>query len=531
MRGIRLALLAGMAACSPVIAAGTASAQNVAPLPPTAPPPEPAPATAATPTTLRDALVRAYTDSPVLAGERANLRATNEGVPLARADALPNLGVRGGYTSFLVQGQNAFLQPDEALTADAQLSQNVFAGGRIKNSVAAAKTRVLAGRSNLRTTEANLFTDVVAAYNDVIRDEATVSLNRQNVRSLEVNLQATRDRFEVGDLTRTDVAQSEARLSGAIGQLRQAEARLIASRETYLQVVGAVPGELAPPPPLPNLPADPQAAVGTALNNNPALEAAERLRDAAGLDVRAARATRLPQADLVAGGSYFNYLGTLPSSVVGTSVPQSGTSAQAGVSVTLPIYQGGRPAAQVRQAQARQGQAIEQVTTTERGVIAQARTAFANWQSSQRVIEASEAAVAANRLSLEGVRAENSVGNRTIIEVLNAEQELLNSQVNLVSARRDAYVAGFALLAAMGRAEAEDLGLDGGALFNPLTDYERVDKAWFDFDDEPAPRPQGTRTVDAPAQTPFVTRPLEPQLQRPVDTNPANPSGDVTTPR
>lgn len=527
---MRLALLAGTMACSLTAVAEPAAAQTVTP-PPADTAPEGAPATAATPTTLRDALVRAYSDSPVLAGQRASLRATNEGVPLARADALPQANVRGNYTRFLVQGQNAFLQPDQALTADGQVTQTVFAGGRIRNSVAAAKTRVLAGRSNLRTTEANLFTDVVAAYNDVIRDEATVELNRQNVRSLEVNLQATRDRFEVGDLTRTDVAQSEARLSGAIGQLRIAEAQLIASREGYLQVVGTVPGQLAPPPPLPNLPADPQAAVSTALNNNPALEAAEHNRDAAALDVRAARGARLPQADLFAGGSYFNYLGSLPSSVVGTSVPQSGTSAQAGVSLTLPIYQGGRPAAQVRQAQARQGQAIEQVTATERGVIAQARTAFANWQSSQRVIEASEAAVAANRLSLEGVRAENSVGNRTIIEVLNAEQELLNSQVNLVSARRDAYVAGFALLAAMGRAEAEDLGLDGGALYDPLTDYKRVAKAWFDYDDEPTPRPVGTRTVDAPAQTPIVTRALEPQLQRPVDTDPANPSGEARTPR
>jgi outer membrane protein len=523
-RGMRLALLAGTMAVCPV----AANAQNVTPLPPT-PPADGLPAVA--PTTLADALRLAYTDSPVIAAERANLRATNEGVPLARADALPNLGVRGDYTRFLVQGQNAFLQADQALNANAQASFNLYAGGRIRNSVAAAKTRVLAGRSNLRTTEANLFTDVVAVYNDVIRDEATVGLNRQNVRSLEVNLQATRDRFEVGDLTRTDVAQSEARLSGAIGTLRQAEAQLIASREAYLQIIGAPPGLLSPPPPLPNLPVDPQAAVGTALNNNPALEAAERNRDAAGLDVRAARASRLPQVDAVASGNYFNYLGSQPSIPGAGSVPQSGTAAQAGLSFTVPLYQGGRPAAQVRQAQARQSVAIEQVTATERGVVAQARTAFANWQSAQRVIEASEAAVAANRLSLEGVRAENSVGNRTIIEVLNAEQELLNSQVNLVAARRDAYVAGFALLAAMGRAEAEDLGLDGGALFDPVVDYERVDKAWFDFDDEPRARPVGTRTVDAPAQTPVVTRPLEPQLQRPVDTDPANPSVEPTAPR
>ena len=137
---------------------------------------------------------------------------------------------------------------------------------------------------------------------------------------------------------------------------------------------------------------------------------------------------------------------------------QSDYGLTAGVGLTLPLFQGGRPAAQVRQAQARRGQAIEQVTATERGVIAQTRSAYAGWQSAQQVIASSEVAVNANKLSLEGVRAENSVGTRTILDILNAEQELLNSQVTLVTARRDAYVAGFALLAAMGQAEARDLG-------------------------------------------------------------------------
>ncbi|WP_033922821.1 TolC family outer membrane protein [Sphingomonas sp. 37zxx] len=481
--------------------------------------------------TLREALVQAYNENPSLAGERANLRATDEGVPLARADALPQLGVQGNFVENIVQGANAFLQPDRALVANLNASYPIFQGGRVRNSVAAAKTRVMAGRANLRSAEANLFTNVVAAYNDVIRDEAIVQLNQQNVRGLDINLRATSDRFEVGDVTRTDVAQSEARLAVARGQLRQAEAALIGSRENYIAIVGSAPASLAPPPVLPNLPDDPQAAVVTALNNNPALQAAERNRDAARIDVSTARAAKLPQVDLVAGGNYFNYLGTLNGTQFGAAVPQTGTAAQAGLGFTVPLYQGGRPAAQVRQAQARQGVAIEQVTATERNVIAQARSAFATWQSALRVIEASEAAVDANRFSLEGVRAENSVGNRTIIEILNAEQELLNSQVQLVTARRDAYVAGFALLAAMGRAEASDLGLDGGALYDPLTNYERVDKRWIDWDSDPTPRPVGTRTVDVEAQTPVVTRTLEPELQRPVDTDRANPAGDVTTPR
>lgn len=481
--------------------------------------------------TLRDALVEAYGENPQLTGERANLRAIDEGVAIARSEALPQIGVQANATEFLIQRQDAFLAPDRALTANLNSSLPIFNGGRIRNSVNAAKTRVAGGRATLRSVESDVFTQVVAAYNDVLRDESIVQLNQQNVRALEVNLNASSDRFEVGDVTRTDVAQSQARLALAVGQLRQAEAQLVTSRETYLQVVGSPPSRLQPPPPLPNLPDNTQTAVATALNNNPALEAAEKARDAAGFDVRSARGARLPEVSLVAGGNYFNYLNSIDTSLIGTPIPQSGQAAQAGVTVTVPLYQGGRVAAQVRQAQARQGVAIEQVTATERQIVARVRSAFASWQSSLRVIEAAETAVEANSLSLEGVRAENSVGNRTIIEILNAEQELLDAQVQLVTARRDAYVAGFALLAAMGRAEAGDLGLDGGPLYDPVVNYERVDKAWNDWNTRPDPVPVATRTVDAPAQTSVVTPSTDPQLQRPVDTDPANPTGDVNTPR
>ena len=180
--------------------------------------------------TLRDALVRAYSTNPTITGQRASLRATDEAVPLARADGLPSAAVDARYSEDFQQAANQFFAPARSVTGQASLSVPLYAGGAVKNSVRAAKTRVEAGRANLRGTEAQLFTDVVAAYLNVIRDEAIVELNGQNVRALEVNLQATRDRFEVGDVTRTDVAQSEARLAAAVGQLRGSEATLIASR-------------------------------------------------------------------------------------------------------------------------------------------------------------------------------------------------------------------------------------------------------------------------------------------------------------
>ncbi|WP_082441752.1 TolC family outer membrane protein [Sphingomonas sp. Leaf33] len=508
--------------------------------------------------TLREALIRAYRTNPTITGARADLRAQDENVPIARASGLPSSTAQGSFTETLRQTGNNIFAPDRQINGQATVSYPIIAFGAVKNSVRAAETRVEAGRANLRGTEANLFTDVVAAYMDVIRDEAVVALNQQNVRALSVNFQASRDRFEVGDLTRTDVAQSEARRALAEGQLRQAEAQLIASRENYIRIVGAPAGTLESPPALPNLPDTTATAVTTALAENPLIEAAEKARDATRYDTRVARTAKLPRISVQAGGTYYNFLNTLGSSSPVAAAPQSDYGFTAGIGLTLPLYQGGRPAAQVRQSQARESQAIEQVTSTERGVIAQVRSAYASWQSAQQVIASSEVAVNANRLSLEGVRAENSVGTRTILDILNAEQELLNSQVTLVTARRNAYVAGFALLAAMGRAEANDLNLtDIGSLYDPVANYDRVRRKIGDWGSDPEPLPVATRTVDTPAQTPIVGRNPEledPALARPpgadpaalnpgtppqgapagrtgsqsVDTTPANPSG---TPR
>jgi outer membrane protein len=469
--------------------------------------------------TLREALLKAYQGNPTITGARAAQRATDETVPIARAAGLPSVNTSANYTENVLNSRNTFTSPARQLTAGADLVVPLYRGGGVRNSVRAAETRAAAGRDQLRGTEADLFTEVVAAYNDVIRDEAIVGLNQQNVRVLEVNLRASRDRFQVGDLTRTDVAQSEARLSIARGQLQSAEAQLIATRENYIRLVGTPPGTLEQPPELPNLPVSVDAAVAQAIADNPFLLAAAKQRDATRFDIGVARAARLPQVSAIAGGNYFNYLGSLGSGTSGGSIPQSGTSASLGLGLSLPLFQGGRPGAQVRQAEARRSQAIEAVTETERGVIAQARSAFAVYRSSLQVIASSEAAVNANRLSLEGVRAENSVGTRTILDILNAEQELLNSQVTLVSARRDAYVAGFNLLAAMGNAEARDLGLDGGVLYDPLLNYNRVRRSINDFASDGEPAPVAVGTSGTPAQDAVVAGPADPARQTPVDRN------------
>lgn len=486
--------------------------------------PAPGAKTAAPTTTLQDALAQAYATNPDIQTQRANQRANDENVPIARSQGLPGLNATGSANDSLYNTNATALTPSRQAQLGINLSQPIYSGGSIRNSVRAAEVRVNAGRANLRGAEADIFTQTVTAYLNVIRDESIVRLNQENVHVLEVNLQATRDRFQVGDLTRTDVAQSEARLALAQSQLRSAEAQLIGSRETYIQVVGTPPGVLAPPPALPNLPQDVQTAEQVALANNPFLEAAQLARDASRYDTRVAKAGRLPQVSLGAGGTYQNYLGSVGDIGRRAGLTPTATTATVGVQVSLPLFQGGRPAAQVRQAQAREGAAIETVTLTERGVIAQARSAYASYQAALRVIESSRTAVQANQLSLEGVRAENSVGTRTILDILNAEQELLNSQVQYVTAERDAYVAGFSLLASMGRAQAKDLNFDSRLLYDPAVNYTRVRNRINDWRDDKAPQPVATSTRSTPAQSAEVIgAPLDPTLQRPVDSDRPNP--------
>lgn len=450
---------------------------------------------------LREALVMAYNTNPAIQAARAQQRAVDEGVPIARSAGLPSLSGSASYSEF-VEGISANpLAADRNFDTQLNLGMPVYAGGGIKNSVRAAETRVDAGRADLRAVETGVFSQVVAIYMDAILAEAVVKLNRVNVQRLEVNLQATKDRFEIGDLTRTDVAQSESRLATARGGARSAEANLIAARERYIQIVGKAPDNLQTPPPLVGLTANADDAVAIALESNPDLLAARQRAKAAGYDTAAVGANRLPRVSVFANTGYNDSLG---SNKISGAV-QSATSSTIGVRATVPLFQGGLPAAQRRQTQARESATLEQEIGIERSVISAVRAAFAQWQAAQSLISTSQTAVAAAELSLEGVRAENSVGNRTILDILNAENELLNAQVQLVTARRNAYVAGFNLLAAMGKVEARDLGLDGGSLYDPGVNYSTARGSVWDWNDNPDPKPVATRTVDTKAQDGSVT--------------------------
>ena len=444
--------------------------------------------------TLREALVSTYDTNPTLNAQREALKGTDATVAIARSAGRPQLSATVGLNKDLAR--SGILETSggngPTLSVGADLSMPLFTGGRVSNSIKAAKTRVEAGRATLRGVEGDVFVDAVSAYMDVIRDRAIVELNENNVKVLQTNLQATQDRFEIGDVTKTDVAQSQARLELGRANLATAQGQEAASEQEYRRVVGHEPGKLAPPPPLPPLPTTGEQAVQIALVNNPDIEASSRQAEAAAFDVNVARAQRLPTIGAGISETYLNTIGG-----GNGPAPNSGSQTTAGLNATIPLYQGGEPAARIRQAQAFQGQAMEQAVGAGRTVVAAARSAFARYTATQAAIASQQTAVEANQLALEGARAERSVGTRTVLDVLNAEQELLNSQVSLVTAVRDNYVAGFQLLNAMGQAEAQDLGLDGGPLYDPLGNYRRVANDWNDWSSDPAPMPRTTPTVTA----------------------------------
>jgi outer membrane protein len=447
--------------------------------------------------TLREALAKAYQTNPTLNAARAGQRATDETVPLALSDGRPDVRVSSTYSEELHRSFPGST-PKRNLNSRATADVPIYQGGIVRNAIRSARENVKAGQEDLRATESSVFASVVAAYLDVIRDGAVVRFNRQNVAALEKNLQASSDRFEVGDLTRTDVAQSESRLALARADLQSAEARLIASKEQYISLVGSAPDTLQTPPALPGLPDSPDVAVQVALQDNPDLLAAKYVQEAAHYNSNSAKGQVAPRVSAFVDAGYLDYLNSeknIPQPISGNQ-----KSATVGVQVTVPLYQGGRPGALTRQATARETQAMEQAIATERNVIAQTRSAYASWQASMQAIDSTKKAVDSGALSLEGVRAENTAGTRTILDILDAQRDLLSAQVQYVTAQRNAYVAGFSLLAAMGKAEARDLGLEGGPLYDPAVNYRQVRGKLLDFDFGPPARPKGTSTSSIKAQ-------------------------------
>ncbi len=421
-------------------------------------------ATPALADTLGDAIASAYDNNPDLRAQRALVRQADESVPQALAGGRPTLGARGTADQ---AGLN-FKDNGRTYTSSIQLSQSLYQGGRVKSAVTAGENRILASRARLRAAENQVVLNTVTAYVDVLRFNGVVELNQYQVTVFERELQQSKDRFEVGDLTRTDVAQSQASLATAQSNLVVAQNQYAAARQAYLRVVGRLPEDLAPVPPLPFLPGTSGQAVDIARENSPSLIAARFDEAAARYDVKTLQKARLPSIGATASASYAYFQGGGGGA---NFVRQGGFFTQdAAVTATIPLYQAGLVGSQVRQQQARQSQLLETISSVSRQTDESVTNAFNQLRAARAVITASKVAVDANTLAAEGVKQENQVGTRTIIEVLNAEQARLNSEVNLLAARRDEQVAAYSLLASVGAAEAVALGI-------PVTEYDAVSNA------------------------------------------------------
>ncbi|MFZ3032945.1 MAG: TolC family outer membrane protein [Parvibaculum sp.] len=425
---------------------------------------------------LTDALVAAYQSNPDLMSARAQQRATDEQVPQALSGWLPSVTAQGSYGAArdrykVTSGAAAITQHTRPLTGAVTLDQNVFAGGRTVASTNAAEYTVMAGRNVLMNTEQQTLLNVVAAYMDVIAGQSVVELTKNNVDVLSRQLAATKDRFRVGELTRTDVAQSEARLSGSRTALTQAEAQLTAARSAYAKVVGHAPDKLDKPASSSMIPQSEEQAREAALNANPVIQAARNSEKARRSAISVAKSALLPSVDVQAQYSYGREAAS------GIHVGEE--TSVVGV-LTIPLFQGGAAYSRVREAKELHNQSMIDIAVAERAVNESVANAWEAVRSARASIISSEEQVKANEIALEGVKQEEEVGSQTTLDVLNAEQELLNARVTLVSAQRNLAVADYGLLAATGQLTAKSLNLPV-KYYDPQENYDDVHYKFIGF--------------------------------------------------
>jgi outer membrane protein len=442
--------------------------------------------------TLEEALGIAYETNPQLGAAQAQLRAADEQVAQANGAWRPTVSVDATYGVqkyfFPVQitggGVLNASVTDHPLNGQLTVNQPLFRSGRTIAEISRAKALVRAGRAQLTATEQTVLLGAVTAYMNVVRDAAIVKLREHNVEVLRRQRDSVQLEFKAGSLTRTDVAQSEARLAVAQSDLTTARGQLATSRADFLQAIGRPAEALESKPALPKVPAAQEEVLSLAMRQNPALLQAQANERAANYAVNDAWGAMGPTLSLQ--GQY-QYSQSALNSVQGfgaggspVSVAQHALGAFAELHV--PIYQAGVEEANIRQARELHSQAQLNVAFADRQVHDAVEAAWSNFQSALGTIESNEATQKADEIAFEGVSKEQQVGGRTVLDVLNAEQELLNAQVALVSSERNAVVAAYQVLAAGGALTAKALGLKV-KLYDPLEHYENDAAAWVGFGD------------------------------------------------
>lgn len=417
---------------------------------------------------LADAMRKAYRNNPTLNAERARQRATDELVPAAKSGWRPTVSATGTAQRLWTDTDGRIGDAVSSLVLDIELAQPVFRGFRTVEGIKSAKATVEAGRQQLLATEQEILFGVASAYFAVVRDRQILSFRQQNANNLQKQARAAQARFDVGEVTRTDVSQARARVSGAQGDVASAKANLESSIASYVKVVGVKPGKLKyakmglVPPSL-------ESALATANEINPQILAASWVRDASLHDVEVQKGALLPTISLNASYRYVVH-------------PETGTdwnerAIVQGI-ISVPIYQSGREYASIRQAKQTSSQRQVQIIEATRSVREQVTAAWYTLVSSSQSISAAKAQVSAAALALDGINQEYLVGSRTTIDVLNAEQEVLNARIGVAQAEYAHFLSNYRLLQAMGKLTAKHVGL-GGSYYDPAANYNRVKNKWI----------------------------------------------------
>lgn len=418
--------------------------------------------------TLEEALVAAYLTNPELEAQRAALRATDELVPQALSDWRPTLALSSGATAADIDSSQSGGQLG-TVTGSLILDQNIYNGGETTANTDRAESLVRLERARLQAIEQDVLLDAVVAYTELLTALAVLELAIQNENRLQRQLQATRDRFEVGEVTRTDVAQSEARLAGAISDRTQAEGAIRSAEATYRAVINQEPVRLSAPPRLTQLPALESEAQELAQSFNPNITVAQFGLTAARSDVDVALSALRPRVSLRGELTY-------------TEEPSLALDwqrvASLGANLSVPLYQGGGEYARVRETKHTVRQRREDLEATYRAVREEVTDAWQTMTTATATIESISEQVRAAEIALEGSRQEALVGQRTVLDVLDQEQDLFQAEVDLVRAQRDQIIASYRLKSAIGQLTAQgiDLGIEP---YDPGAHYDRVRDRWF----------------------------------------------------
>ena len=460
--------------------------------------------------TLVDALALAYQTNPQLQAQRARLRALDEQYVQTRAGYRPRADL--GVTADLLDVNYNRPTPNPPLTparniddvttgeptiaAQASASVPLYTGGRVGTALREVEANILSGREQLRALENDLYQGVIQVYADVRRDENFVRIREENVSVLRRQLEETRARFEVGEITRTDVAQAEARLAAGLSLLSQQQAALATSRANYASLVGQSPGTLEAEPVLPGLPTTVDQAYETAQLNNPDLLAAELNERASRARVARERAERRPSVGLTSTATYGRSL------EFSGPLDEYGANLSAGATVSLPLYRGGATNSRVRAALQTNNADRISIETTRRQVVQQVAQAWNSLQAQRASVISNEEQVRAARVAFEGVQAEAQAGLRTTLDVLNAAAELRQAELDLFGSRRNAYVAGSQVLNAMGLADARNL-TPGVETYDPAANFNRIRGKGF------LPWEPIVETLDKVGAPPIEDRPVQ----------------------